>query len=122
MEIMEKFRNGGGASLLGRCSKGFENARRGICLFDDALTFGSAMVSKTYFPSGLYGVGEKNSKCCVGIRHPEAKPKDLKRFFASAQNDMDISRLGILAAYLPNKRFFVKPGMTKKLHLPWRKY
>ena len=55
------------------------------------------MVSKTYFPSGLYGVGEKNSKCCVGIRHPEAKPKDLKRFFASAQNDMDISRLGILA-------------------------
>ena len=59
----------------------------GIYLFDDALTSGSAMVSKTYSLSGMYGVGEKNSKGFGNIRHPEAKPKDLKRFFATAQND-----------------------------------
>ena len=46
------------------------------------------MVSKTYSPSEMYGVGEKNSKDFENICHPEAKPKDLKRFFADAQNDV----------------------------------
>ena len=48
MEIMKKFRNGGGASLLSRYSKGFEGiAIERNCFLHVAPASGSAIVSKT---------------------------------------------------------------------------
>ncbi len=35
-------------------------------------------------------VGEEESKCYADICHPEAKPKDLLRFFAGAQDDVKL--------------------------------
>ena len=47
----KEFKNvGGGATPLGSCSKGFESQARGMCLFDDALTSGSA---KRHIPPAL---------------------------------------------------------------------
>ena len=46
-----KFKNiGGGATPLSRNSKVFVGRAGGMCLFDDALTSGSAIVSKTHSP------------------------------------------------------------------------
>ena len=81
MEFERILRNGGGASLLGRNSKG-------LCHRHD---------NTLYVGENTPEVGAEKSKGYADIRHPEAKPKDLKRFFATAQNDMDMSRLGILA-------------------------
>ena len=47
MKNVKKLRNGGGASPLDSNSKGFGEATGGICLFGDALTSGSPMLSKT---------------------------------------------------------------------------
>ena len=98
----------GGATPLGSCSKGFESQAGGMCLFDDALTSGSAIVSKTHSPCsqscdfwekllryydtkavrGNRKVGGHyyaDRKYTVGLVNPTCKK--LKRFFAGAQND-----------------------------------
>ena len=81
--------------------------RYGLCLrkalqplLAPALTSGSAMVSKTYFPSGMYGVGEKNSKGFGVLCHPELVSGSQKEIPNQVRNDKKVKAAFTLAEVL----------------------
>ena len=81
--------------------------RYGLCLrkalqplLAPALTSGSAMVSKTYPPSGMYGVGEQLIKCQKGICHPELVSGSHKEIPNRVRNDKKVKAAFTLAEVL----------------------
>ena len=81
--------------------------RYGLCLrkalqplLAPALTSGSAMVSKTYSPSGMYGVGEQLIKCQKGICHPELVLGSHKEIPNRVRNDKKVKAAFTLAEVL----------------------